>query len=396
MPPPSHSPLGPHTAMADAPARPSRRNRPPAPPTEALFDAAALAAAGVLDAPFGFLSLGETEVVRVVGSDWWTRQWLDTRPGTPDGVARLVRGSRAPIDIKDVQAHDAGHALGSRVVDGLRSFTAIPLRLADNTVVGHVGAMDIIERSWTTRQKEGLAGVARLSAAQLEGLMAASDTGDLLHIGRHLADGLAALETALAPLLDRADGHDDAVLQRQVAGVRSHLADVRLGRDHLEGSVARAGAAAGQVDLGEIVVSAVEEVERTTPPGIVAVPRQPPSLPVSADRSRTHAAVKELVEVAVTKHGGSTVAVRLRRHEVSSHAIDGTIAAELEVVVHGQFEPGDLARVAASFSRAHGLAQGTTSVRFEGDEVSLTSAGLVATTSPLHTRVMVRWPLDLG
>lgn len=354
---------------------------------DALYDSVARTAASVLDAPIGFVTLGSGEVVRIVGLDWWTRGWLEARPGVRQAIADLVPDSAGPVDLRDLQVY---------LLDGVRTFTAYPLRLGDGSMIGHIGAMDTIPRGWTPRQREGLESLSRVSVAQIEARMEAAQGGTIRHIGRHLADGLAALDSTLTPLLDHAAAHDDAVLQRRAAAARARLDDIRLRQDHLEESVVSVRPAARPFDLGEVVRMAILGVERDTRCEPIVALTEPLGLPVVADPAGTLAAITDVVRLAVRDHGSSAVTVHVRRHEVASHAIDGTLAAELEVSIAGGLAPGDTARIGAAFARARGVDGGEARMCMEGDQVRLAGPGLEVVTSMSWTTVKARWPLDLG
>jgi hypothetical protein len=355
--------------------------------SDALYDSVARTGASVLDAPIGFVTLGGGEVVRIAGLDWWTRGWLEARPGARQAVADLVQNSAGPVDHRNLQLN---------LLDGVRTFTAYPLRLDDGSVIGHVGAMDTIPRDWTPRQREGLESLSRVSMAQLQARMEAAQDRTIRHIGRHLADGLAALDSTLTPLLDHAAAQDDAVLQRRAAAARARLDDVRLRQDHLEQSVVSARPVARPFDLGEAVRLAILEVERSTRCEPILALTEPLGLPVVAQPAGTLAAITDVLRLAVREHGSPAVRVHVRRHEVASHAIDGTLAAELEVSVAGGLEPGDIARIGATFARARGVGGGEARMCMEGDEVRLSAPGLDVVTSMSWTTVKARWPLDLG
>jgi GAF domain len=365
-----------------------RSGAPSATALDALYDSVARAAAGVLGAPMGFMTLGGYEVIRVVGVEWWTRAWLEDRPDAPRAIAQRLRGQSGPVEVHEAPSDGP--------LDGARALTAYPLRLSDGTVIGHLGALDTLERAWTPRQREALVSLARVCAAQIEARIQAAQSDDVRHIGRHLADDLAALESTVTPLLDHAAAHEDPVLQRRAAAVRARLDDVRLQQDHLDERLRPARPLVCQLDLTELVRAAVEDVERRAGSGPILLLTEPLGLPVVADPHGTYAAVIHVLRVAVREYGNTAVTVRVRRHQVASHAIDGTLAAELEVSVAGGFDPGEIARVGAAFARARGVAQETATMCVEGDQVSLSCAGLEVVTSTNATTVRARWPVDLG
>lgn len=358
--------------------------RAPSVATPAARRAVASLAGRVLGAPVGFVRVGEVVDFRGAPVSRW-------QPGDPDQVAwtvsRLLRRTTTTTHFGDLTT-----VVDEGELTFVRSLAAAPVRAPSGTVVGHVGALDLEERSWSRGDLDAIEDFAAMVAATPD-LQASVDSSDVHQHVRALVQEVRALDDSLTPLVQYSEEKDDAVLSGHIATVRGRIGAVLGKQDRLRARAGIVGPVAGSVDLARLVVDVVANVDRRSSLGPLRLDIEPGEFPVMTGAVATRGVIEQFVEHSARQFGSDAVSLTLRR--VGSDAsLHGRDRAELHIVVDGFVRAGDLARAGAGFARARGLPVAGSHIQLHGDRIRLVGDDVEAESSARQTRIKASWSLE--
>jgi hypothetical protein len=315
--------------------------------------------------------------------------------------AHLSERPGSIVTIADLREHPVGASLDPVDLGGLVAFGGALLEDDGGEVVRTIGAFDTVPRRWTDGDRNLIHGLTSLALAGARPPSAPSGH-DLPAFTRHVAESLTTASDGVAGLVSYAEKQDDPVLQRHAGAAERHLQVLRGHATRLRSAVSGAGhpaPAATLFDVGAVIQSAVREAAaalRVTEPACT-VSGGP--LSVSGDPVAARRSLVQLLEGVLLVAPPQTVSLHVHSQSVDSDRLDGTLAVELRLRVHGiGLTVAELSRaVTGVLGPAPGVVgTGPINLQVLGDEVHLEGPGLRAHAAPNGSSVAVRWPVDLG
>ncbi|HEU5144737.1 MAG TPA: hypothetical protein VFT81_06135, partial [Dermatophilaceae bacterium] len=304
------------------------------------------------------------------------------------------------VTIADLRAHPVAASLDPNDLGGLVAFGGALLENDGGEVVRVIGAFDTVSRSWTSGDRNLIHGLASLALGGA-GSPGATSGHDLPGLTRHVAESLTTASEGVAGLVSYAEAQEDPVLQRHAGAAERHLRVLRGHATRLRSVLSSGGVpapAATLFDVGVVIQSAVREAAAAlgvTEPActVSGGPLSVSGNPVAAKRS-----LVQLLEGVLLAAPPQTVSVHVHSQSFASDRLDGTLAVELRLRVHGiGLTVAELSRaVAGVLGPAPGVVGGPINLQVLGDEVHLEGPGLRAHSAPNGSSVAVRWPVDLG
>jgi hypothetical protein len=369
---------------------------------DAALTSAARLAAAALGVPLGVAwqmpsrsmalsgRYGPAEVGPSLASPLWQRIYahLSERPGNI-------------VTIADLRQHPVGATLGPIDLGGLVAFGGALLEDDGGDVVRVVGAFDTVARNWTGGDRSLIHGLASLALAGARSPDAPAGH-DLPAFSRHLADSLTTASDGVAGLVSYAETRDDPALQRHAGVAERHLQVLRGHATRLRSALSGEGAAAPAAtlfDLGLAVRSAVREVASALGVTEPSCTLSGGALSVSGSPAAAKRSLVQLLEAVLLVAPSQTVSVHVHSQSFASDQLDGTLAVELRLRIHGiGLTVAELSRaVAGVLGPAPGVVGGgPVNLHVLGDEIHLQGPNLRAHTGPNGSSVAVRWPVDLG
>lgn len=229
-----------------------------------------------------------------------------------------------------------------------------------------------------------------------------AEAGLLRRFG-NIVSSLDSANAGLEGLLSQAESSDDPGLQRRAGLVHRHLDTLRTHGTRLRAELALAGhgaATTAPFDLGTLVTSAVRDVSESSGIRPLACDVESTSLSVQADPAEIRRTVTALLEAALVAAPPESIRVTVSSHPFASQLLEGSLTAEFRLDVRDiALDLGDLCRALAPSAGSSGTGRQPvrwTRVEVTCGEIHLSAHRIEARTSSWGTRVVVRWPLDLG
>jgi hypothetical protein len=318
-------------------------------------------------------------------------------------LSTLLARITFPVIAYDLADHAATAGLSTWDLEGLASAVLVPVRDSAGKACGLVAVFDRVLRDWTDDDVRHLLSVADLLSARASSM-------ERLSAANAIAQAATDLERCvntgrLQALVDAGRGAADATIQRRAgeAGTLLERAATLAGR--LRSSIRAAGplgASPDRFDLVAVVEQAAGDAARLQGVPAPQVYGAESPLPVEGAPREAHTAVVRTVSAALAVVGPEDVAAVVATRGADTASLEGTVVAEVTIDVRGaSLGLTDLSRAAAGrvdtdrSPRGAGRGVGV-SLSVTGTETRLVGPGIYAVASPVGTRIVLSWPVDLG
>lgn len=379
----------------------SLRAHPKPAPDADLLSSCARAAAALPGGRLAVASLGP-DCTR-----WWAREAFD-RP-SPDGpvasqlLPALLAQVGFPVIARDLADHAAMAGLSTWDLEGLASAVIVPVRDTRGKACGLVAVFDRVLRDWSDDDVRHLLSVADLLSARASSMERLSAATTIAQAATELEK--CVNEGRLHALVDAGRDAADATIQR-----RAGEADMLLERAATLGGRLRSSlravnlldAGPGRFDLVAVVDQAAREAARVQGVPAPHVYGAESPLPVAGAAREGHTAVVRAVGAGLAAVGPDDVSLVTATRGADTASLEGTVVAEVTIDVRdAALGVTDLSRVAAARldldRSAFGSERGVgVSLSVTGAESRLVGPGVYAVASPMGTRFVLSWPVDLG
>ncbi|HEY9494075.1 MAG TPA: hypothetical protein VIR15_04405 [Intrasporangium sp.] len=366
-----------------------------------LLLSCARSAAALPGSRLGVASLGPDR------TRWWPREEFDL-PSARGPIATqllptLLARITGPVVAVDLADHAAAAGLSTWDLEGLASAVMVPVRDSAGRPCGLVAAFDRVLRHWADDDVRHLMSVADLLSARAYSMERVSAAKAIAHVATELERCVTG--GRFHALVDTGRDAADATVQRRASEAHTMLerADVLAGR--LRSFIRAVGlldAGVGTFDLVSVVAHAAGDAARVHGVPAPQVYGAESPLPVAGDSREAHTAVVRAVSAALAVVVPDDVSLVVATRGADTATLEGTVVAEVNIDVRGAtLGLSDLSRVAAGrvdtdrspFGSGRGVG---VSLSVTGTETRLVGPGIYALASPVGTRVVLSWPVDLG